>query len=56
VEAGASGEWSENVFSGMTLRHIAGLDAPLREHLPVNNLIVAPPPAPSSSGRGGRGP
>jgi hypothetical protein len=55
VEAGAAPEWSENVFRGMTLQDIAGLDPPTRASLPDNNLIVAPPQAAPSSGRGGRG-
>jgi len=43
VEATAAGEWSHNVFTGMTVQDLAGVDASSRASLAAGNLFVAPP-------------
>jgi hypothetical protein len=56
VETGAAPEWSENVFTGMTLQDLAGLDAAVRTSLADRNLILATSPLPAQGpGRQGRG-
>lgn len=56
IETGAAPEWSENVFTGMTLQDIAGLAAPIRTSLSEKNLLVASPQAATpTAGRRGRG-
>jgi hypothetical protein len=53
IETGATPEWSENVFTGMTLHDIAGLDPSIRSSLSERNLLVAPPQVTAPAGRRG---
>jgi hypothetical protein len=57
VEADAAGDWFDNVFSGMTVQDIAGLDASRRSGLTHGNFFVAVPSATQTppGARGGRG-
>jgi len=55
MEAAAAGEWSDNVFKGMTVQDVTGLDASRRSTLLQGNVFVPLPPATPSPGRGARG-
>lgn len=51
VEAGATPVWSQNVFHGMTLDAVVGLDAGARGSLSRHNWFVTPAPSATPAGR-----